>query len=161
MESTRLQLKELELTDAPFIFEIVNTKEWIQNIGDRNIKTTADACNYIQKIISNANINYRVIYLKEKAVPIGIISVVKREYLVYPDIGFALLPAYTGKGYAYEGAKLLLDFTNQNKLYPKLYAITLKDNLKSIQLLEKLRLKFESEIEVDKEQLLLYSIVFV
>lgn len=159
MESARIKLKELELTDAAFVFEIVNTKEWVQNIGDRNIKTINDACAYIQKIIDNPNITYWIIYLANEEIKVGIISLVKRDYLQYPDIGFALLPAYTGKGYAVEGAKLVLNSLIENKTYPVITGVTLKENTKSIKLLEKLGLKFEKEIHVNDEFLLLYSIL--
>ena len=44
-----LLLQEATFTDAPFIFELLNTPSWIQYIGDRKILTIEDAENYIQK----------------------------------------------------------------------------------------------------------------
>jgi hypothetical protein len=33
----RVRLRELTKTDAPFIFELLNTEGWLRYIGDRNI----------------------------------------------------------------------------------------------------------------------------
>ena len=157
METSRLELKDLDPGNAEFIFRLVNTPGWIKYIGERNIKTIEDADGYINKILVNSNITYWVIYLKIQFIPIGIISLVKREYLEHPDIGFPLLPDYGKKGYASEATQLVLDFLTQSNLHSKIQAITVKGNKKSIELLEKLGFKFDSQIEIEKEKLLIYS----
>ncbi|KKY24944.1 putative gnat family [Phaeomoniella chlamydospora] len=47
--------------------------------------------------------------LKPGDVPIGITTLMRGNYTV-PDIGFALLPEYTGKGYATEAGKRVIQF---------------------------------------------------
>ena len=37
-ETNRLLLRPTSITDAEFIYELLNTPKWIQYIGDRNIK---------------------------------------------------------------------------------------------------------------------------
>lgn len=157
METSRLELRELKLSDSNFILELLNTPKWIRFIGDRNIRTPEDAIAYTQKVISNSTITYWVIYLKSQAVPAGIISLVKRDYLQHPDIGFALLPEFENQGYASEATKFILDHLAQSKLYSKIQAITVKDNAQSIQLLQKLGFQFDTELERDKEKLLVFS----
>ena len=49
--SKRLTLSKLTLTDSPFIYELVNTPDWIRFIGDRNVKTNEDADNFVKKIM--------------------------------------------------------------------------------------------------------------
>ena len=43
LETDRLLLREYTLSDAPFIFKLMNSEGWLKNIGDRNIKTIEDA----------------------------------------------------------------------------------------------------------------------
>lgn len=148
----------MEPSDSDFIFKLVNTPKWIKFIGDRNVRSPEDASAYTQKIISNPAITYWVIFLKNQPVPVGIISLVKRNYLEYPDVGFALLPEFENHGYAVEATKSVLGHLVQTKPYSKVLAIALKENVKSIQLLQKLGFRFEAELEQDKEELLVFSI---
>ncbi|MGZ9235204.1 MAG: GNAT family N-acetyltransferase, partial [Anaerolineales bacterium] len=47
LETERLILRQFTEDDAEFIFELLNDPSWIQNIGDRNIRTLEDARSYI------------------------------------------------------------------------------------------------------------------
>ena len=49
LETGRLYIREFQLTDADFIFELMNTAEYLQNIGDRNIKTKDCAKNFLSE----------------------------------------------------------------------------------------------------------------
>jgi len=48
-ETKRLILLEITLEDAPFFVALMNTPSFLKYIGDRNIKTLADAEIYLQK----------------------------------------------------------------------------------------------------------------
>ncbi|MFP3595583.1 GNAT family N-acetyltransferase [Chryseobacterium sp. SIMBA_029] len=156
-KTERLLLNELSLNDTEFINELVNTHEWVQFIGDRNIRTEEDAKNYVQRIIDSPNINYWVVKLKNDNLRIGIITFIKRDYLEHHDIGFAFLPKYAKNGYAFEATVTVLnDAINNN--HEQILATTVTENINSIKLLEKLGLRFEKEMEVGKDLLLIYSI---
>lgn len=155
METSRLLLSALSATDAAFMFELLNTPLWKKFIGDRNIKTINDAEAYIQKIIDNPTADYWVVKLKDQNDSIGVVTFMKRDYLEHYDIGFAFLPAYAKRGYAYEASKKLLEEMSRN--HQQIIATVLKENRNSIQLLEKLGLQFDKEIVVNNEGLLLYS----
>lgn len=146
------------MTDDQFIIELVNTPGWIKFIGDRNIKTPEDAAAYIKKIVDNPNFTYWVVRLRDDNTSIGVISFIKREYLDHHDIGFAFLPQYQKNGYAYEAANAVLQNVLGNPAYPRVLATTLKDNVKSIHMLEKLGLIFEKEIVNGNDLLLVYGI---
>ena len=154
----RLILDELNLTDKDFLFKLVNTPEWIRFIGDRNIRTLADAGEYIQKIIDNPNANYWVVRLQDDQSPIGIITFIKRDYLEHYDIGFAFLPRYAKNGFAFEATKTILKEVVKNPIHTRILATTVKENVNSIKLLEKLGLSFEKEISRDGDLLSVYSI---
>ncbi|MCY7293634.1 MAG: GNAT family N-acetyltransferase, partial [Ferruginibacter sp.] len=152
-KTERLTLRELTAADNQFIFELVNTPGWIKFIGDRNVKTSEDADNYIQKIISNPNISYRVVTLLDHQTAIGLVTFIKRDYLDHPDIGFAFLPAYSKQGYAFEATKEVLnDLLNQQE-HSTILATTIPQNSSSIQLLKKLGLSFSKQITHEGELL--------
>jgi [ribosomal protein S5]-alanine N-acetyltransferase len=154
----RLELSLLETTEADFILELLNSAGWLKFIGDRQVRTHEDAQNYIQKIVNNPAILYWVVKTKKGSIPIGVISFIKRDYLAHHDIGFAFLPAFLHQGFAFEATgKVLKDLLTDPK-HPMILATTLKDNITSIRLLEKLGFQFEQEIRNDPETLCLYSI---
>jgi RimJ/RimL family protein N-acetyltransferase len=154
----RLLLNEINLDDAEFISDLVNTPEWIKFIGDRNVRSIAEANEYIQKIISNPNTNFWVVRIQDQRTPIGIITFIKRDYLEHYDIGFAFLAKHTKKGYAHEASIVVLNDAIKNANHKQILATTVKENTNSIQLLEKLGLRFYKEIQNENQLLLVYSI---
>jgi [ribosomal protein S5]-alanine N-acetyltransferase len=156
-ETDQLVLTKVSLNDAPFIRELVNTPGWLQFIGERNIKTIEDAEKYIEKLLSNSNLIYWVVKLQLANTSLGIISFIKRDYLDHYDIGFAFMPQYTNKGYAFEASKVVLNYAIKELKMAAVVATTLQENSNSIRLLEKLGLHFEKKIKVEKEELLIYS----
>jgi|SRR3954471_15324084 ribosomal-protein-alanine N-acetyltransferase len=157
MKTERLILTELSLTDADFIFELLNTPSWIRFIGNKNIATKKEAEAYIRKIQQTPASNYWVVRLQETTIPIGVVTFMKRDYLEDHDIGFAFLDQFGKRGYAYEASKRLLDEVKPH--HKKIGGTVLQDNTNSIQLLKKLGLEFEKEILINNEPVLLYSIL--
>ena len=45
IETKRLALRRLELHDASFILELLNQPTFIRHIGDKGVRSLADACN--------------------------------------------------------------------------------------------------------------------
>ena len=157
LSTKRLEIAPLEVSDAYFIRELVNTEGWLKFIGNRNINTGTEAVAYIEKIKSNENISYWIVRLKDGEQSIGIITYIKRDYLDHHDIGFAFLPDSTGKGYAYEATSTVLyQLVNEQKL-PRILATTIPENISSIKLLQKIGLQFEKEIEISNEKLHVYG----
>ena len=162
-ETERLSITEFTPDDAGFIMELVNTPTWLENIGERNVKSEKDAIKYLEKgpfkSYDEFGFGLYRVGLKESNLPIGMCGLIKREMLQDVDIGFAFLPAYEGKGYAYESAKAVLDHARQLKL-PRIVAITIPSNQKSSKLLLKLNMKFETMVHFqgEEKELMLYSI---
>jgi len=153
----RLSLSFLTLDDCDFVKSLVNTKGWIEFIGDRHVHTNDDAIAYVTKIINTENLFYWVVRIKNNNMPVGIISFIKRNYLENFDIGFAFLPEYNGNGYAYEAAKEILSMVNSIPGYYPVLATTLPQNVNSIKLLIKLGFHFEKQIDAEDEMLHIYS----
>ena len=79
-----------------------------------------------------------VVQLKSPALPIGMCGLVKRDFLSAPDLGFALLPDYLGRGYASEAAHAVVLHAKQKLGIARLYAIVKRDNRRSVRLLGRL-----------------------
>ncbi len=157
INTERLFIERLSEKDTHFIFDLLNTDGWIRYIGNRNIHSETDALAYIEKINEDPDITYWTVTLKEANTAIGVITLIKRNYLDFNDIGFAFLPEYSNKGYAYEAAKAVLSSLSENDGIENILAITLPGNTASIRLIEKLGLLFERIIERGNEKLYLYS----
>jgi ribosomal-protein-alanine N-acetyltransferase len=156
-KTQRLSLHPLTLNDAEFISELVNSPGWIQFIGDRNVRSTEDAAAYIRKLLDNPAIYYWVVKTIDQQTPMGVVTLIQREYLDHPDIGFAFLPRYSGQGYAYEATHSVLTDVLSNPSTENVLATTIKENENSIKLLEKLGLRFNRQITIEDETLLVYS----
>jgi RimJ/RimL family protein N-acetyltransferase len=163
LETERLRLREFITADAEFILELVNSPGWLEFIGDRNIKTIEQAQTYLQngpiRSYHENGFGLALVETKHRKTPIGMCGIIKRETLENPDIGFAFLPQFTGKGYAFEMAAATLKYAAQELKLPSIYAITVPHNVRSIKLLEKVGLKFIKPFSFPegREKLLLYS----
>ncbi|MFD0964635.1 GNAT family N-acetyltransferase [Pseudofulvibacter geojedonensis] len=161
----RLILKPTSLDDAEFILALHNTPLWLQFIGDRKTHTIEDAKNYIKtKMLPQLHKfgygNYTVIRKKDNA-KIGTCGLFNRDGVEGIDIGFAFLPDYHNQGYAYESANIIKEAAITNFNIKQLSAITMKENLNSQKLLEKLGLVYIKDILIpdDNELLMLYKLV--
>ncbi|WP_430468036.1 GNAT family N-acetyltransferase [Winogradskyella ouciana] len=138
----RLHVRPITTKDAPFILELMNTPKWIQFIGDRNVRTVEEAENYIiEKVLVQFNkhgYSNNVILRKDDNVKLGTCGIYHREDREDPDIGFAFLPQFEGKGYAYEAANKLMHVAQQDYGLTELSGYTLEENAASRKLLERL-----------------------
>jgi [ribosomal protein S5]-alanine N-acetyltransferase len=154
----RLKLNRLNLNDAAFIYELLNTEGWIKFIGDRNVRSVEDSEKYIEKTMKNPDIVYWVVKTIDEKDSMGIISFVKRENLEFRDIGFAFLPVFSNRGYAFEAAEIVLKDLLQDPDNQVILATIKAENINSIKLIEKLGFHYHHEIENGEIKSLLYSI---
>lgn len=163
IETERLSLRELEPTkDAEFIYELLNTTKFLKYIGDRGVRSVADASRFI---VDRYRESYRLygfglylVELKDQGISIGMCGFVKRESLSYPDLGFAFLPEFERRGYGYESAAAVLEYGANVIGLNQIMAITSPDNHVSGKLLVKLGFKFEKLMEMpSKEKVMLYG----
>lgn len=86
------------MNDAEFILELLNEPSFIQNIGDRNVRTLADAEKYLENgaMVSYAKNGFGLlaVTLTETGETIGMCGLIKRDALEDVDIGYAFLPKF-------------------------------------------------------------------
>ncbi|MEQ8904616.1 GNAT family N-acetyltransferase [Ekhidna sp.] len=159
IKTERLYIREATLGDASFFFELMNSPGWIKYIGDRGIKSLDDAKTYIESLNKGYTKNGFGLYLiSDTSNSIGVCGLLKRDYLDYPDLGFALLPKYTGLGYIQEASAAVLKKAFKKLLLPKVLAITSKENFASQSTLEKLGFEKMKLIKnPEGEEVLLYE----
>lgn len=163
LRTDRLILRRLTFEDAFFVYELMNSPGWLNNIGDRGITSIDKAKEYIETKYFNSYVNGLgnfAVALKETGTLIGTCGLYKREHLEHPDIGFAFLPEYNGKGYAYESALALKEYAQTELKLERLYGFTLPNNTPSKKLLIKLGMmeKGTTTFENDPEVLTLFEI---
>ena len=155
LATERLILTEWELPDAAFLLKLVNTPQWIEFIGDRNIHSIQDAEQYIKKLrlpYGSYGYGFYGLRLKDSKELIGLCGIIKRMGLNDPDLGFALLPEHEGQGYMYEVSTALLKHAFVKLGISRVVAITTEQNSRSIKLLERLGMKYEKDVKLPKEE---------
>ena len=157
LETDRLILRQLSTEDAAFILELVNEPSFIQNIGDRGVRTLEDARAYILRVaISSYEKNGFGLYLvelKDSGQSIGMCGLIKRDGLEDVDIGYAFLPRFWLKGYAVEAAAAVKNYARDALGLKRLVAITDPANQGSIRVLEKIGLKYEKMVRLSADDI--------
>jgi len=166
LNTERLLVRGFDTNDAEFILELLNQPSFIQFIGDKGVRSVDDARNYITtgpiESYRRHGFGLYLVELKDRKVPIGMCGVLKRESLPDPDLGFAFLPEYWGKGYAFEAASAALDQARDFFKLARILAITNPDNDASIKLLATLGFQFERvmKLSTDSDEVKLFSLMF-
>jgi RimJ/RimL family protein N-acetyltransferase len=147
LETDRLVVRHLTTADAAFIFRLLNDPGWLRFIGDRGINGHDDAVRYIETgpmaMYASLGFGFYAVELKATGCLAGICGLAKRDYLDDVDLGFAFLPEYRGKGYAFDAAGAVLGYARSRLGLGRILATTRKDNTDSARLLEKLGFRFE------------------
>jgi RimJ/RimL family protein N-acetyltransferase len=154
IETERLQLRRLSVDDAEFILRLLNEPSFIQNIGDRGVRTLDDARAYILKgpVASYEKFGFGLWMVETRpgATPIGICGLLKREVLEDVDIGYALLPEFWSQGYALESASAVMSYAREKLRATRVLAVVNGDNQSSIRLLQKLGFQFERMVRLSE-----------
>jgi RimJ/RimL family protein N-acetyltransferase len=155
LETERLVLREFQLDDAAFVLELLNDAAFLRFIGDKGVRTLADARDYLLKgpIESYRRFGFGLYLasLREDGTPIGMCGLVKRDGLADVDVGFALRSRYWSRGYAVEAAAAVLDYAKRILNLGRVVAIANPDNHASIAVLERIGLKFERMIRLSAD----------
>jgi len=175
LETERLVLREIDERDDAFMLDLLNQPSFIKYIGDRNVRNLEQSREFIEsRYRKSYGENGFGLWAVELKVPdseiqnpkskiqnpvIGICGFVKRDSLPDADIGFAFLPEFERKGYAFESADAVMKYGREKLGLNRVLAITTKDNESSGRLLAKLGFKFDGLITQphDTDELKLFS----
>jgi RimJ/RimL family protein N-acetyltransferase len=165
LETERLFLRAFTVNDAEFVLTLLNEPSFLRYIGDKKVRELEDARQYILNgpvaSYERNGFGLYVVEFRESHTPIGMCGLIKREELPDPDIGFAFLPGFWNKGFAFEAAAAVLQEARERLSLQRVLAITSLDNEASIKVLQRLGLRFESVIRLseDREHVKLFTLV--
>ncbi|HEV7517915.1 MAG TPA: GNAT family N-acetyltransferase [Thermoanaerobaculia bacterium] len=154
LRTDRLSLRRLSVDDAELIFRLLNEPSYLKYIGDKGVRTIADARSYI---LSGPVTSYEkfgfglwLVETQESGVAMGMCGLLKRDGLEDVDLGYAFLPEFWSRGYALESASAVLNYARETLGLERVVAITNVDNESSIRLLEKLGFAYEGLIRLSE-----------
>lgn len=152
IECERLDLGLLRSDDAPFILELLNEPDFVRCIGDKGVRTLADAREYLDQgpldSYRRHGFGLYLVTLRGPGTPIGICGLVKRDGLADVDLGFALLRRYWSSGFATESAAAVLRHGRERLGLGRIVAIAAPDNARSMAALGRIGLRFEGRIRL-------------
>ena len=151
LNTTRLLIQRLLPTrqHAQFIHKLYNTPLFLAGQGKTGIDTEDKAMGMINGFASSTyernGHGFYIMTLREGTM-IGTVTLIRGEYRC-PDVGFALLPEYTGNGYAQEAGKAMIDYATRPKSegglgYPGVFGLTSANNAKSMKVCESVGLEY-------------------
>ncbi len=147
LETDRLALRRLTIEDAAFMLELLNEPSFLQHIGDKGVRTEADAREHIRTgpvaSYDAHGFGLYLVSLRNTGEPIGTCGLLQRDALDDVDVGFALRPEFWSKGYAFEAASAVIAYARDTLGLSRIVAIVSPENAASIGLLERLGLTFE------------------
>jgi RimJ/RimL family protein N-acetyltransferase len=162
LDTERLLLRPITVDDAEFILILLNEPSFLRHIGDKQVRNIEDARQYILNgpiaSYERHGLGLLLVELRDSHTRIGMCGLLKRDELPEPDIGFALIPDFWNKGFAYEAAQAVLQDARDRLKLQRILAITSLDNDASIKLLERLGFKFDrvTRLAPDREEIKLF-----
>ena len=166
LETERLTLRRFTPADAPYMLRQLNEPGFIANIADRGVRSVEQATAYLENgPITSYRLNgfgFWAVIEKAGGSVIGMCGLVKRDNLPDPDLGYAFVPEYFGKGLAFEAARACVTAAKQDFALPRLLAIVNPGNQASRRLLEKLGFGFTGmrPVYANEPELCLYRLDF-
>lgn len=140
LETSRMTLRWFEESDAAFVLGLLNDPAWLANIGERNVRTLDDARLWIaQKLVASYRQSGYGLWAMQRRgddVLLGMCGLLKRDVLPSLDVGYALMPAFRGQGYAREAVLACLAHARDVLGCRRVFALVAPHNQPSIRLLE-------------------------
>ncbi|HEX4510878.1 MAG TPA: GNAT family N-acetyltransferase [Burkholderiaceae bacterium] len=145
LRTQRLLLRWFTPEDAEFVRRLLNDPAWLRHIGDRGVRTRKQATAWIRaRLVEPYGRLGFGFWAMERLVDghlIGLCGLVQRDTLPHADVGYALMPAWRGQGYAREAAVACMRYGREVLGLPAIWGITSPSNADSARVLEDLGLR--------------------
>jgi ribosomal-protein-alanine N-acetyltransferase len=152
IETDRLVLRHFALDDAAFILRLLNEPSFIAHIADRGVRTLEQAAGYLVdgplKSYEAHGHGLYLVALKATGEPMGMCGLLRREQFAHADLGYAFVPEFWSRGYAFESASATVRFGRETLGMETLLAIVSPTNAASIGLLQKLGFAFSHTVQM-------------
>ncbi|GAB1856804.1 GNAT family N-acetyltransferase [Flavobacteriaceae bacterium MHTCC 0001] len=162
IETERLILRELRMTDLEGMFALDSNPEVHRYLGNKPVKTKTESETYLKSVFKQYKengIGRWAAIEKSSGDFIGWSGIrLNTEYNMngftkYYDVGYRLIPKYWGKGYATESGKAAVNYAFTSMKLPELYATTEIGNQASHNVLLKIGLCYVEDFYFEEEQM--------
>ncbi len=162
IETERLILRELRLTDLDGMFALDSDPEVHKYLGNKPVKTKTESQKILESVVNQykeRGIGRFAAIEKSSGDFIGWSGIrLNTEYNMngftkYYDVGYRLIKQYWGKGYATESGKAAVDYAFNVLKLPELYATTEIGNQASHNALLKIGLSYVEDFYFEAEDL--------
>jgi RimJ/RimL family protein N-acetyltransferase len=144
LETPRLRLRWFVAADADFLRALLNDPGWLANIGERNVRTRRQARTWIATrhtaIYGRLGFGFWGVERKSDGALMGMCGLIKRDTLMEADVGYALMPAFRGQGYAREAAAACVRYAREVLGLSSVWGITSPPNTPSATVLKQIGL---------------------
>jgi RimJ/RimL family protein N-acetyltransferase len=147
LETDRLRLRWFTGTDtdADFLRALLNDPGWLANIGERHVRTRRQARTWIATrhtaTYGRQGFGFWAVERKGDGMLVGMCGLIKRDTLLEVDVGYALMPAFRGHGYAREAAAACVRYAQDVLGLPEIWGITGPHNAASAAVLQRIGLR--------------------
>ena len=147
LETDRLRLRWFNATaaDADFLRALLNDPGWLANIGERHVRTRRQALTWIATRhtapYGRLGFGFWAVERRSDGRLMGMCGLIKRDTLMEVDVGYALMPAFRGQGYAREAAAACVRYALDVLGLPEVWGITGPDNAASAAVLRQIGLE--------------------
>jgi ribosomal-protein-alanine N-acetyltransferase len=143
LKTPRLDLREFEVDDALFFYELNNDPLVVAYTGDLPFESVAASRRFIKKYDHYSKHGYGrwMVILRKTGEPIGFCGL-KKHHDGYIDLGYRIIQSEWGKGYATEAAQACVAYGFSHLGMDEIIGRTAMENPLSIRVLEKVGMKF-------------------
>ncbi|KAJ6131189.1 hypothetical protein N7523_001649 [Penicillium sp. IBT 18751x] len=152
ISTSRLHITPFDPTNqihCKFLVQLWNTDDFINSNGRTGIDTPEKASSFIQnRVIPSYARNRHGMFLVSlhDGRHIGMVSLMKGSppdaHYTAPDVGYTILPEESGKGYATEAGKGILEYAEKDLGIESAFGFCAAEDMRSRRVLEKIGLVF-------------------
>lgn len=126
--TARLSLRPFTEDDADLIVVLLHDPDWLRYIGDKQVRTRADAQHYLRAgpiaMVARHGHGLDCVERRSDGQALGMCGLIRRDTLDDTDLGFAFLPDARGQDYAREAAAAALAFGSDRLALRRIVAIS-------------------------------------
>lgn len=150
LSTSRLTLREFELSDAPAFYDLNSDWDVMKYTGDVAFKNVQESENLIRNYSDYQKNGFgrNTVVLNETQEIIGWCGL-KRHKDGKVDIGYRFFKTHWNKGYATESARAIMDYGFKNYSLKEIIGNASADNIGSIRVFEKLGMKYIGKQDYD------------
>lgn len=138
-----MTLREAHEGDLDFLQRISQTPGWLANIGSRGTETLEGTRAYLERsfLTPYRTHGFGLWVVEIDGIPVGLCGIVVRPGVEIPDLGYALLPEFEGRGYATLASQKVLEWVRTTQSWTHVDGYTAVGNVASDRVLQRLGFK--------------------